>query len=141
VHDIDYDLKTLKRVGVTVLLSLTERPPDVAEMEAHGLKNIWSPVPDMEAPSPNQANDICRKIDLALSEGEVVAVHCRAGLGRTGTILAAYLIWEGNSAFDALEEVRRIEPRWVQSDVQVKFLERFSAVIKGRMGKETAAPE
>lgn len=141
IHDLDYDLAILKRVGVTTLLSLTERPPDVAEMEAHGLKNIWSPVPDMEAPSLTQASDICRKIDAALEKGEVIAVHCRAGLGRTGTILAAYLVWEGSSAFDALEEVRRIEPRWVQSDLQVNFLERFATVVESRLDKKATAPE
>jgi len=53
-------------------------------------------------------------------------VHCRAGLGRTGTVLAAHLIWEGKGSLSALEYVRRIEPRWVQSEAQVKFLEAFS---------------
>ncbi len=93
------------------------------------MENIWSPIPDMDAPSHTQALDICRKIEQAMRDEKVVAVHCRAGLGRTGTILAAYLIWEGQEALDALETVRRVEPRWVQSEEQVAFLEQFATVL------------
>jgi atypical dual specificity phosphatase len=50
-------------------------------------------------------------------------------MGRTGTILASYLIWEGTNALDALETARSIEPRWVQSQVQVEFLSAFDAAV------------
>ena len=84
----------------------------------------------MAAPPLTQAIDICQKIEQAMREEKVVAVHCRAGLGRTGTILAAYLSWEGREALDALETVRRVEPRWVQSEEQVAFLETFAAALQ-----------
>ncbi len=128
-HDIHYDLKALQRVGVTCLVTLTERAPEVEEMREYGIENIWSAIPDMAAPSMTQAVDICRKIEQAMRADKVVAVHCRAGLGRTGTILAAYLIWEGREALDALETVRRVEPRWVQSEEQVAFLEQFATAL------------
>lgn len=132
VHDIDYDLKALQRVGVTCLVTLTERAPEVEEMKQYDIANIWSPIPDMHAPSMTQAAGICREIEGKLQQGEVVAVHCRAGLGRTGTILATYLIWEGAEALTALETVRRVEPRWVQSEDQVAFLERFAEMVSER---------
>ncbi len=128
-HDIHYDLKALKRVGVTCLVTLTERAPETEEMSEYGIGNIWSPIPDMAAPSLTQALDLCRKIEQSLQDEQVVAVHCRAGLGRTGTILAAYLIWEGREALDALETVRRVEPRWVQSEEQAVFLEKFATAL------------
>lgn len=134
-HDIEYDLQALKRVGVTKLLSLTERAPEVEDMMAFGIGNIWSPIPDMQAPPIEQAVEICQQIDSMLQKQEVVAVHCRAGLGRTGTILAAYLIWEGSDALSALETVRKVEPRWVQSDVQVAFLESFASAMAGRSAR------
>jgi atypical dual specificity phosphatase len=132
VHDLGYDLQALKRVGVTCLVSLTERAPEVEEMLEYGIQNIWSPIPDMGAPSVTQAAGLCQQIDRNLQQGEVVAVHCRAGLGRTGTILATYLIWEGAEALSALETVRRVEPRWVQSEEQVAFLERFASMMNER---------
>lgn len=129
VHDLDYDLKALVRVGVTTLVSLTCTPPDSAAYAAAGIANRWFPVPDMDAPPLEQAMEICRQVEQLLTGGEVVAFHCRAGLGRTGALLAAYLIWEGQPALAALEAVRRIEPRWVQSERQLRFLEEFAFAL------------
>ncbi len=140
--DVDYDLEALRRVGVNVLVSLTETPMDNAALDRFGISGIWSPIPDMGAPPIEQAMDLCESINARMREGDVVAVHCRAGLGRTGTILATYLIWEGESALGALESVRRVEPRWVQSEDQVSFLEEFaSAVANGvpRSNKGTSS--
>jgi len=143
-HEIEYDLAALKRVGVTQLLTLTERAPEVDEMKEFGIGNGWFPVPDMEAPSIEQAIEICQWIDAMMREREVVAVHCRAGLGRTGTILASYLIWEGSNALSALETVRKVEPRWVQSETQVAFLESFAQALAkqapGHDDEKHAAP-
>lgn len=123
--DMEYDLSALKRVGVTALVTLTESNLDQARLASFGLMNIWEPIPDMGAPSIEQGIRICRKIEQLMDQNEVVAVHCKAGLGRTGTILAAHLIWAGQGALDALESVRSIEPRWVQSQTQIEFLEAF----------------
>lgn len=127
--DMDYDLKALQRVGVTTLVTLTETALDQARLAPFGLKSIWEPIPDMAAPSIAQGMRLCRQIEQLLAGHEVVAVHCRAGLGRTGTVLAAQLIWEGQHALDALEHVRSIEPRWVQSQAQIEFLEGFAHAI------------
>ena len=133
LKDIEYDLDALQRVGVTHLVSLTEREIDIEACEQKDIEVFRSPMPDMHAPSLTQAFDICRRITRLLAESSVVAVHCRAGLGRTGTILAAQLIYEGDSAINALEKARSIEPRWVQSEVQVQFLEEFETFIRNEV--------
>jgi atypical dual specificity phosphatase len=89
---------------------------------------------DMGAPSIAAARTHCREVARLMDAGEVVALHCRAGLGRTGTMLAAQLVHEGASALDALEAVRRVEPRWVQSHEQIEFLERFAADERVQVG-------
>jgi len=127
--DMEYDLKALRRVGVTTLITLTESPLEEARLSPFGLKSIWEPIRDMDAPTIEQGVRLCQTIEQLLAQQEVVAVHCRAGLGRTGTILTAHLIWEGHSALEALETVRNIEPRWVQSQAQVDFLEDFALVV------------
>jgi atypical dual specificity phosphatase len=136
--DLEYDLEALRRVGVTVLVSLTEHGVDQAALEAFGIRNLWSPIPDMAAPPIEQATVLCRQIHQYMHDGDVVAVHCRAGLGRTGTVLAACLIWEGVSAMDALETVRKVEPRWVQSEEQVAFLEEFASAVANDVPNNTA---
>jgi atypical dual specificity phosphatase len=54
-----------------------------------------------------------------------VAVFCEAGLGRTGTVIAAYLIQKGQSAREAISLVRAKEPSAVETAAQIKFLEEF----------------
>ncbi|BAU48388.1 ABC transporter [Sulfurifustis variabilis] len=139
VRDIDYDLSALKRVGVTTLVSLTRNPVDPKLLGDYGIDGIWSPITDMEAPTVRQAVELCRQMQGLMADGKVVAVHCRAGLGRTGTVLAAYLIWEGRSALDALESVRCIEPRWVQSEAQVEFLEAFARSLANSRARQHRA--
>jgi atypical dual specificity phosphatase len=132
VADLQRDLEALRRVGVSDLICLTETAPQAPLLARHGIAAHWFPIPDAHPPGMQQALEICSRIDALLGQGAVVAVHCRAGLGRTGTILVAYLIWLGRTAMDALETGRRFEPRWVQSALQVSFLERFAAEVAKR---------
>jgi atypical dual specificity phosphatase len=126
---LETDLLALKRVGVTDLISLTVRPLDAVQCASHDIDVTASPMPDMQPPSLQQALVINQKIEKLLDNRKIVAIHCRAGLGRTGTLLAAQLIYEGKSALTALEETRQIEMRWVQSESQVKFLEEYEIFI------------
>jgi atypical dual specificity phosphatase len=127
--DLRYDLDALKRVGVTALVSVTQTPVEEDIIGEYGIKCLRSPIPDMGAPDIEQAIDLCQAMERMIAADDVIAVHCRAGLGRTGTVLASYLIWEGENALSALETVRRIEPRWVQSEAQATFLEEFARHI------------
>lgn len=135
VRDTAEDLEALQAVGVTHLIALTEYPFDDAQAAAYGMRCTHSPMPDMQAPSEAQAWMLCALIDRLIAAGDVVAVHCRAGLGRTGTVLTAYWLWLARgqlSALKALEDMRRIEPLWVQSPPQVAFLEQFATAVSTR---------
>ncbi|KAA0167271.1 hypothetical protein FNF27_07354 [Cafeteria roenbergensis] len=62
---------------------------------------------DHNAPRMEQVEEFCRGVDewLAAHPDNVAAVHCKAGKGRTGTMIAAYLVWSGavDSAAQALD--------------------------------------
>jgi len=125
-NSIDSDLQDLRQRGITTLITLSEMRIDESALQAAGLKNIWEPVPDMEAPSIIQGIRICKEIESLLKQGAVIAVQSDSGLGRTGTILVAHLLWKGIGLSDALEYVRRVEPRWVQTQAQLDFLDEFA---------------
>ncbi len=132
VRETEEDMAALRAVGVTHLIALTEYPFDDNEAAAYGMRCTHSPMPDMHPPTEEQAWMLCKLIDQLINAGEVIAVHCRAGLGRTGTVLTAYWLWRAHgqlSALKALEDMRRIEPLWVQSPRQVAFLELFATAV------------
>lgn len=131
VASLAHDLAGLCRLGVTTLVTLeeTETVPR-AELRAAGISSLHFPIVDMEAPELQIAADWCRQIASRLDGGEVIAMHCRAGQGRTGTMLASQLIWAGATAIDALDLVRAINPRWVTSCDQVGFLARFHELVR-----------
>jgi len=58
---------------------------------------------------------------------EAVAVHCRFGLGRVGTMLACYLVKTTNcSAAEAISIVRRKRPGSIETRGQEKLVQEFS---------------
>jgi atypical dual specificity phosphatase len=133
VSELEHDLDALARVGVTRLLTLLEDPLDCqAALAERGIVAMHVPIDDMAAPTQVQAVGICRQIDQWLDQGEVIAVHCHAGHGRTGTVLAAWRIWRGDGASETVENLRRLERRWIQSLAQAEFLERFEEFLRSK---------
>ena len=64
-------------------------------------------------------------ISFAISEGKV-AVHCHAGLGRTGVLCAAYLVYFLRvRANDALRYLRHKRPGCVQTRRQIECVKEF----------------
>lgn len=138
VQDLEHDLEALERLGVTLLITLEEQLPfDRAELQRRGIEHVWFPIVDMHAPPLDAAYDHCRVTAEALKAGEVVVLHCRAGHGRTGTMLAAQLVHDGASAVEALRTVRDVNSRWVQSETQVRFLESFDLHVRNTADRHT----
>lgn len=121
------DKEGLRALGVKHVVTLTEAPLP-GGLEGHFSLHHW-PVGDFGAPETTQVEAFCRLVDAASAKGEPVAVHCLAGIGRTGTFLAAYLMWSrGLKAAQALSEVRAKRAAYVQSVEQEDFLRDWQAV-------------
>lgn len=122
------DLEDLRYYGIDLVVTLTELPLEPSP-EAHGLAGLHFPIPDMGAPFPKEAADLVDTILRRMDDGETVLVHCRAGKGRTGTILACCLVAMGKKPAQALMEVRRINPYFVESAIQEQFISDFGDYI------------
>lgn len=60
---------------------------------------------DFGRPSPRQMAEILDAFDAALDAGRTVYVHCRYGIGRTGTVAGCYLVRHGLSGEEALAAI------------------------------------
>lgn len=127
VLSIDLDLMALKTVGVTMLITLTRGDLPQTKLAEHGLRNLHLPIYDREAPSVNQLRMLAIRMTRLLEQGEVLCVHCRAGLGRTGTVVAGWLVHQGTTAEAALQRLRDIDKEYVQSAHQEAFLHELEA--------------
>lgn len=134
VSPLDYDLDLLDRVGVTHLITLTEQNLDQDGLHRYRLANTHLPIFDREAPSVGQMQLLLVRMHRLLEKGEVLAVHCKAGLGRTGLVLAAWLMRDGGlSAAESIRRLRRINPDYVQSKAQEDFLVAFEDDLVRRL--------
>src|SRR5438067_937758 len=95
------ELAWMRNQGIEILLSLTEEPPRRDWVNDAGMMLVHVPVVDMEAPTQEQLDQCVSVIDRANEQKMGVAVHCGAGLGRTGVVLACFFIMRGLTARDA----------------------------------------
>jgi len=104
------DLLFLRRQGINSVVRLAEEyivQVSREEIAKSGLKDFHEPIKDSTAPSQNQINRIVCYVRKSIDNGDVIAVSCDAGIGRTGTILVCILISLEHSTQEALDIVER----------------------------------
>lgn len=126
-------LAYVKEQGFGAVVSLDEEGlPDylMAEM---GLKYLHLPVPDYCPPSLEQARKFVEFVQGERARKSPVLAHCAAGYGRTGTMLACYLVAaESRRARDAVAEVRRKRPGSIETRDQEQFVGEFERAVRKR---------
>jgi atypical dual specificity phosphatase len=124
--DLREEFEWLRGQGIDILLSLTEDQPRRDWVNEAGLMLVHVPVQDMTAPTREQLEQALAVIARA-REGQMgVAVHCSAGLGRTGVILACYFVTQGLSAENAIARIRRLRPGSIETEEQEIAVEEFA---------------
>jgi ADP-ribosyl-[dinitrogen reductase] hydrolase len=134
-RNLDADLATIDAFGAEILITLVEAHefhrlgvPDFAD-QARRRSFRWYhvPIPDFGTPSAttwpawDAARDDVRHV---IDRGGCLALHCAAGLGRTGTIAAKLLSERGLTADAAIAEIRRLRPGTIETAEQVEFVVR-----------------
>lgn len=132
------DVPRLKQLGVQGVVTLNEPFETLVPMslyQAHGIDHLVIATRDyLFAPS---LEDICRAIDFIhrnASQGGTTYVHCKAGRGRSTTIVLCYLIkYRSMTPEAALDHVRSIRPRVLLAPSQWQAVVVFSTLTTGRL--------
>jgi atypical dual specificity phosphatase len=127
------DLVYLRSKGVKALVRLAaedETGLSTDKIRRLGFIDLHEPVTDMTAPGLNQVEKIMRFITFSLAEGRPVAVSCHLGLGRTGTILACYLVIKGLDAEIAINKVRKKRPGSIETREQEELIKAYDIGLR-----------
>ncbi len=135
--DLREDLLYLRQQGVRSIISLTEYPLDQRTVESFGFEYLHLPILDYHAPTVNQVWTFLSFMERQRGAGAVV-VHCAAGQGRTGTMLACALVHRGLSAEEAIRTVRRLRPPSIDTEVQEAFVYTFGRSLHNGDGRPAA---
>ena len=121
---------------ITAMVTLSEDPLPLTVLEEYGLRYHHQPVRDFGVPKLEEMGAAIDFVTDELARGGRVVVHCSAGYGRTGTFLACCLVAEGQSAEDAVVEVRRRRPGSIETSEQEEFVQRYAQWHKKSKGKK-----
>ena len=130
---IQKTLKIFKNHNVNVVLSLTE----TSELKSLGCENlikeiklnnfVWLhfPINDFNIPTKNsllKLNLLLSDLENFLKKEKNIIIHCKAGLGRTGTIASLLLAKLGIPTKDAIKFIRKYRPGSIDTDEQKNFV-------------------
>lgn len=127
---MSYDhLDQLKKAGIDSIINLCAEFPDLPEIEQKaGFDVYYLPVEDEETPEMKTMDQALEWIDESIYLGKKVLVHCRHGIGRTGTIVSAYLLRKGLSAKLVQKKLKKMRSR-PSSYCQWKLLRKYGSSL------------
>jgi atypical dual specificity phosphatase len=120
------DLEALGTFGIGAVLSLSMSSP-FSGGPPDGIEHHHEPIPDMTAPADDSIERAVAFLRQQRESGRATLVHCAAGYGRTGTMLACYLVSEGLAAGEAIAEVRSARPGSVETYEQERCIRDYAA--------------
>ena len=127
------ELEAARIEGIEAIVSLTSTPLNPTFISRLGFTYLHSPLSAI--PSAPELTRIVEFIESQKSQTHPVLVHCGEGKGRTGTALAAYFVYQGMSADQAIQLVREKRPGSIQTAEQEGVIHEFEKTVSKRQDK------
>ena len=90
------DLDSIKAEGINGIVNLCAEFCDLHQIEEEsGFEVYYLPIQDESAPNLEEMEKALEWLDEAVYLGKKILVHCRFGVGRTGTFVTSYLLRKG----------------------------------------------
>jgi atypical dual specificity phosphatase len=128
--DIAGALMELRDYGIGAIVSLDEDGLPLHLVAEHGFQYLHIPIADFTPPQLQQAEQFVTFARTQQAARVPITVHCRAGYGRTGTMLACYMVAKGRTAAEAIDAVRAARPGSIETRAQEHFVHVFENYLR-----------
>ena len=132
-RDLDADINAIAKWGASSVVTLMEKEElawlkvsEIGEaIESAGMDWHFLSIKDVNVPDEHfedlwiYSGHVLRS---ALADGRKVLIHCKGGLGRTGTIAARLMVELGERPADAIKKVRKARPGVIENSEQERHV-------------------
>lgn len=116
----------LRKNNIEVILNLCAECGNLHEKErAAGFIVYWLPIPDALVPDLDDLDEAVEWLAAQIDAGRKALIHCRFGVGRSGTLIAAYLLKKGDSFEEVLEKMKQMPAAPVNRD-QTRLIREYA---------------
>lgn len=125
------EFEWILKQGISSIVTMTEAA--LPEDWTQHVNYLHVPTPDFTAPAMDEIDSAVDFIHQQIADKKSVMVHCAAGRGRAGTILACYHVkYLDYSGPDAVQTIRKQRPGSIQSEVQEIAITLYEKHVKNQ---------
>ena len=125
------DLQTIRASGIRAIVNLCAECYDLNKAESDFNFEVYHlPIADEAAPSLEELEILIGWMNRQIKSGNQVLVHCRYGIGRTGTVVLSFLIHSGYDFKEAQKMMKRT-PSWPANRKQEELVDSFIMKLSG----------